>query len=104
MSKYSVDENGYTENPEDLYKAENEYIKKRRIKNQVCELLENDGCKNIKHEGDKSDCGLSKDDDCRKLWGICFSGGGIRSATFCLGVIQGLIEANIFRFFTKCLQ
>ena len=32
-------------------------------------------------------------------WGICFSGGGIRSATLCLGVLQKFTKENIFRFF-----
>ena len=31
----------------------------------------------------------------RKLFGICLSGGGIRSATFALGVLQGLAEQNV---------
>jgi MFS family permease len=33
------------------------------------------------------------------LRGLCFSGGGIRSATFCLGVLQALAEANKLKTF-----
>jgi hypothetical protein len=33
------------------------------------------------------------------LMGLCFSGGGIRSATFNLGVLQGLAELNLLRCF-----
>ncbi|MEL7529937.1 MAG: hypothetical protein AAFN10_01440, partial [Bacteroidota bacterium] len=35
----------------------------------------------------------------QELWGIAFSGGGIRSATLCLGVIQKLIVADCFKKF-----
>lgn len=35
----------------------------------------------------------------KELCGIAFSGGGIRSATFCLGVMQGLIKSGMFKFF-----
>jgi hypothetical protein len=33
------------------------------------------------------------------LMGLCFSGGGIRSATFNLGILQGLAELNLLRSF-----
>ena len=33
------------------------------------------------------------------LTGLCFSGGGIRSATFCLGVLQGLATYRLLRRF-----
>jgi hypothetical protein len=33
------------------------------------------------------------------LAGLAFSGGGIRSATFCIGVLQGLASLKILRFF-----
>jgi hypothetical protein len=32
------------------------------------------------------------------LFGICFSGGGIRSATFNLGILQGLAHCRMLRF------
>jgi hypothetical protein len=35
----------------------------------------------------------------RNLWGLAFSGGGIRSATFNLGVLQGLAERKLLRRF-----
>ena len=34
-----------------------------------------------------------------RLMGLCFSGGGIRSATFNLGILQGLAELNLLRCF-----
>ena len=34
-----------------------------------------------------------------KLMGLCFSGGGIRSATFNLGILQGLAELGLLRCF-----
>jgi hypothetical protein len=34
-----------------------------------------------------------------KLWGLSLSGGGIRSATYCLGVIQAFMQAKRFRRF-----
>jgi len=33
------------------------------------------------------------------LLGLCLSGGGIRSATFCLGVLQGLADLGLLRRF-----
>jgi hypothetical protein len=33
------------------------------------------------------------------LWGLAFSGGGVRSATFCLGVIQALTRAGVMKRF-----
>ena len=35
----------------------------------------------------------------KNLWGIAFSGGGIRSATFCLGAVQALTKAGVFKYF-----
>lgn len=32
-------------------------------------------------------------------WALCLSGGGVRSATFCLGVLQGLAEAGVLSRF-----
>lgn len=55
--------------------AEKSYLKKRRRKN-----------------------GLSKPED-DDLWGLSISGGGIRSATFGLGVLQRLISKNVLKRF-----
>jgi hypothetical protein len=35
----------------------------------------------------------------RHLAGLAFSGGGIRSATFCIGILQGLAGLKLLRFF-----
>lgn len=35
----------------------------------------------------------------RAPWALCLSGGGIRSATFCLGVLQGLAQRGMLRRF-----
>lgn len=37
-----------------------------------------------------------------RLSGLCLSGGGIRSATFNLGVLQGLARRNLLRHFDYC--
>jgi hypothetical protein len=37
-----------------------------------------------------------------RLSGLCFSGGGIRSATFNLGILQGLAKKNLLRRFDYC--
>ena len=55
--------------------AEKAYLKKRRRKN-----------------------GLSKPED-DDLWGLSVSGGGIRSATFGLGVLQRLTSNNVLKRF-----
>ncbi len=66
----------YTDNLQDVLDSEKSYINTRRDKNN-----------------------LKKLSDSNELWGICFSGGGIRSATLCLGIMQKLMKKNIFRFF-----
>lgn len=40
-----------------------------------------------------------KQDDKRRPAALCLSGGGIRSATFCLGVLQGLAKNNLLSKF-----
>ncbi len=42
----------------------------------------------------------SFDEQDKKPWALCLSGGGIRSATFCLGAIQGLAKAGLLDKFT----
>jgi hypothetical protein len=66
----------YTKNMQEVVDSEKSYINTRRDKNNL---------KNLS--------------DYNELWGICFSGGGIRSATLCLGIMQKLIRKDIFRFF-----
>jgi len=72
----STIQDDYTDDPKVLYEDEMEYINKRRIANGLDNVFEK-----------------------RQLWGICFSGGGIRSATLCLGIMQKFMRENIFRFF-----
>jgi hypothetical protein len=43
--------------------------------------------------------GVPDGDPEHDLTGLCFSGGGIRSATFCLGVLQGLATFNLLKHF-----
>ncbi len=66
---------GYTGSFEKVQAAELEYLKRCRAANKLPEP-----------KPDRSD-----------LDGICLSGGGIRSATFCLGVMQRLIGENKFK-------
>jgi hypothetical protein len=40
--------------------------------------------------------------DTGRLRGLCFSGGGIRSATFNLGILQGMAKKNLLRQFDYC--
>lgn len=68
---------------EDILDDEKEYIKERRK-----QVFDNSQCKNEKNDVNTND-----------YFGIAFSGGGIRSATFCLGVMQALMKAGIFKFF-----
>jgi len=44
-------------------------------------------------------CGVPAVGEDPGLWGLGFSGGGIRSATFCLGVMQALMSRGIFKRF-----
>jgi hypothetical protein len=43
--------------------------------------------------------GLTETDTNGPMSGLCLSGGGVRSATFCLGVLQGLHRAGLLRAF-----
>ncbi len=67
----------YTDDLQAVIDSEIEYINKRRAKNNIQDTIE----------------------DSKDALGICFSGGGIRSATLCLGMMQKLIREKIFRRF-----
>jgi Patatin-like phospholipase len=62
--------------PPKVTDAEQEYIKKRR---------------------EAAGVGRAPDECGKNLVGLCLSGGGIRSATFCLGVMQSLFRRGVFR-------
>lgn len=66
----------YTNDFREVVEKEKEYIRIRREKNNLDSPEISPGLK-----------------------GICFSGGGIRSATFNLGIIQGLIKAGVLKNF-----
>jgi len=66
----------YTETIKTVIKSEKDYLEKRRNEYKVKSL------------------DISPD-----LWGLCISGGGIRSATLGLGMIQKFIRENIFKIF-----
>ncbi len=68
--------NDHTTRIRTVLDAEREYLERRRRNNELPSL--------------------SEDDD---LWGISFSGGGVRSATFCLGVLQALTRKNWMKRF-----
>jgi len=57
----------YTNERKDVFKVERRYLDERRRRNDLPTL-----------------------DEAPDLWGLAFSGGGVRSATFCLGVMQAL--------------
>lgn len=69
-----------------LVENELEEIKKRRARINV-KVQVQDGEDAYKRAGGSG------------LAGICFSGGGIRSATFNLGILQGLAELNLLKCF-----
>jgi len=62
-----MDQHSFTLDRKIVFDTEKAYLEKRRTRN-----------------------GLSPLDEDKELWGIAFSGGGVRSATFCLGVMQAL--------------
>ncbi len=63
----------FTNSFHDVYEAERSYLERRRAKYNI-----------------------PKDNLDSNLWGISFSGGGIRSATFALGVMQTLMRKNVW--------
>lgn len=104
------DEHSTSNNSEQDKEHEITILRKRIVHKSQCELREKvlfynsikkeKGRENFeKHckehtEHEKADEELKKN-----LWGITFSGGGIRSATFCLGVVQALTKAGVFKYF-----
>ena len=90
----------YTTKFEEVLNAESEYIAKRR---EGIKLKDDD----LKEFGGKIEklVQKSKQPNSENKWkfgggkiGLAFSGGGIRSATFNLGVLQALARENILRF------
>lgn len=75
-NKNRVNIDAHTYHRDDVFKSELDYINKRR-----------------------RDYDLEELSDKTKPWGICFSGGGIRSATLCLGIMQKLIKKDLFKRF-----
>ena len=74
--KPSNGQDSHTHDLADVIRSEKAYIEDRRKKNDLPSLS-----------------------DDASLTGICFSGGGIRSATLCLGIMQSFIKGRIFRRF-----
>lgn len=74
----------------DVYEKECVEIRRRRRNHIVEESI-----------GDKSesDLDIGKDEPPRNLVGLALSGGGIRSATFSLGILQGLHKLKVLRIF-----
>jgi len=71
----------YTKDLNKVIEKEMEYIRQHRVVNET------------KHPRD------TEDDRAKKLWGICISGGGIRSATLGLGTIQKMMREGVFKYF-----
>ena len=71
----------YTKDIDKVIEKEMEYIRKHRAVNET------------QHPRD------TDDDRVKKLWGICISGGGIRSATLGLGAIQKMMREGVFKYF-----
>ena len=49
----------------------------------------------LQKEPDATDAGPGPEADGKKSWAICCSGGGIRSASYCLGALQWLERDGI---------
>lgn len=71
----------YTKDLDKVIEKEMEYIHKHRAVNET------------QHPKD------TEDDRAKKLWGLCISGGGIRSATLGLGAIQKMMREGVFKYF-----
>ena len=71
----------YTKDIDKVIEKEMEYIRKHRAVNET------------QHPKD------TEDDRVKKLWGLCISGGGIRSATLGLGAIQKMMREGVFKYF-----
>ena len=74
--KKPADEKTFTLKFKDVVEVEGVYLAERRRKN-----------------------GLPPLGDDAPLWGLALSGGGVRSATFCLGAIQALTRAGVMKCF-----
>ncbi len=74
----SVDKNIYTTELQEVIAKEKEYLAKRRFNNGLCN---------------------SPNDKMTNPTGIAISGGGVRSATLGLGMIQAFIEKGVFKHF-----
>ena len=96
MADSNNDNPRYTRDFEEVLKAESEYIAERR---QSIGLNQDE----LSKFGEKLE--KLKNSDSENKWkfgngkiGLAFSGGGIRSATFNLGILQALARENILRF------
>ena len=67
----------FTQEIDDVVRAEQTYLRQRRQKNEGLKAIEDDP----------------------SLWGLAISGGGVRSATFGLGVLQAMIRRRILERF-----
>ncbi|MDM8559919.1 patatin-like phospholipase family protein [Candidatus Parabeggiatoa sp. HSG14] len=107
-----TDSPDYTRNFADVYIAELNYVKERRDKvNLSSEMIETERNRvfqekvSLETQSDKktvhdkisepSDVRISTD---AGLVGLSFSGGGVRSATFNLGILQGLDKKGVLRY------
>ncbi|GAB3776627.1 hypothetical protein GCM10028818_22620 [Spirosoma horti] len=82
---------------EEVFKAElNEILKNRIWRNNERQLA---GIKSLTTITDPSDRDPFQKGKKMDLYGLSFSGGGIRSATFNLGVLQGLANHNLINRF-----
>lgn len=83
-----------------LLEEHNDVIARRKIvrpdQNKEIEAIDNrNAAQDIAAIGDPLESYLKKAHECGDLNALCLSGGGIRSAAFALGVIQGLAKLGI---------
>src|ERR1043166_7586835 len=86
----------------EVFREEWQGIKERRLRQRIESRAASDG------GGDAQDCPTGKksgkevvaeEKAPENLVGLALSGGGIRSATFCLGLLQGMQEHGLLRIF-----
>jgi hypothetical protein len=101
MSGLNNDSPAYTREFDDVLKAESKYIDGRREDIG----LNQDDLEKFGEKIEKLKTSNSENPESENKWkfkggkiGLAFSGGGIRSATFNLGVLQALARKNILRF------
>ncbi len=97
-------QNKYTRDFNDVLATEKEYIDQRRQeaslnKEEIASFVKKVVALRGESKGKNKEASHFKWDSENDTIGLSISGGGIRSATFHLGLLQGLAKLNIFKYF-----